>query len=58
MFWFGGKLTVSAPEVGVNDKPTTRCSILNACVTEAGLTSTTEVMLAASRVCTWKVPVP
>lgn len=58
MLELGGKLTVSAPEVAVNAKPTNRCSILNECVTEPGLTNTADAILAASGVCTWNVPVP
>jgi hypothetical protein len=43
MFWFGGPVTVRAPEDAVNVKPTIRWSISKACVSEPGLTSTTEL---------------
>ena len=48
MLPFGGAVTFSRPVPTVNDNPTSRCSISNACVCAPGRTSTTDAMLDGS----------
>ena len=45
MLPFGGAVTVSTPLAAVNDRPTRRWSMSNACVCDPGCTSTTDEML-------------
>ena len=52
MFPLGGALTLSTPLPAVNDNPTRRCSMSNACVGAPARMSTTEEMVPASGVCT------
>ena len=52
----GGPVTVRVPDPGVNDRPTSRASVSNECVSEPGRISTTWEILAASGVKTVKDP--
>ncbi len=55
MLPLGGAVTFSSPLPAVNDSPTSLCSISNAWVGAPGRIRTTELIFAASGVCTWKL---
>ncbi len=54
MLLSGGAVTFKTPLPAVKFTATKRCSMSNACVGAPGRTSTTEEILAASEVNTWK----
>ena len=59
MFPVGGPVTFNTPLPWVKVSPTSRCSMSKAWVTAPFFINTTELILAASGVCTWnEVPYP